>query len=49
MTCVTVSQVSLCTHRFVDKQDFLMRSEVREYEKERDARLNADVRNRSRA
>jgi Bucentaur or craniofacial development len=49
MTSVTVSQVSLCTHRFVDKQDFLMRSEVREYEKERDARLNADVRNRSRA
>lgn len=49
MTCVTIPQVSLCARRFVDKQNFLMRSEVREYEKERDARLNADVRNRSRA
>lgn len=30
-------------------QDFLARAEVREYEKARDQRLNADVRNRSRA
>jgi len=35
--------------RYVDKQDFLARAEVREYEKARDQRLNADVRNRSRA
>jgi Bucentaur or craniofacial development len=38
-----------CVCSFLDKQDFLVRSEVREYERERDARLNADVRNRSRA
>jgi len=37
------------TRRYLDRQDFLARSEVREYEKERDARLNSDVRNRSRA
>lgn len=35
--------------RYVDKQDFLARAEVREYEASRDSRLNADVRNRSRA
>lgn len=35
--------------RYVDKQDFLARAEVREYESSRDSRLNADIRNRSRA
>ncbi|KAF5833702.1 bucentaur or craniofacial development-domain-containing protein [Dunaliella salina] len=34
--------------KFLDKQDFLKRAELREYEKERDQRLASDVRNRGR-
>jgi len=34
--------------QFLDKQDFLKRAELREYEKERDKRLASDVRNRGR-
>jgi Bucentaur or craniofacial development len=33
---------------FLDRQAFLGRAELREYEKERDARLGSDVRNRGR-
>ena len=34
--------------KYLDRVDFLKRAELREYEKERDARLGADVRNRGR-
>lgn len=34
--------------KYLDRVDFLQRAELREYEKERDARLGADVRNRGR-
>lgn len=34
--------------KYLDKVDFLKRSELREYEKERDARLSGDVRSRGR-
>jgi hypothetical protein len=34
--------------QFLDKQDFLKRAELREYEMERDKRLAGDVRNRGR-
>ena len=33
---------------YLEEQDFLKRAELREYELERDARLNADVRTRGR-
>ena len=36
------------TDKYLDKVDFLKRAELREYEKERDARLGADVRSRGR-
>lgn len=34
--------------RYLERIDFLKRAELREYEKERDARLAADVRTRGR-
>ncbi|KAK9824451.1 hypothetical protein WJX72_010349 [[Myrmecia] bisecta] len=34
--------------KYLDKVDFLKRAELREYEKERDKRLQGDVRNRGR-
>ncbi len=33
---------------YLEEQDFLKRAELRDYELERDARLNADVRTRGR-
>jgi len=35
--------------KYLDKVDFLKRSEVREYEAERDKRLSGDIRNRARS
>ncbi len=34
--------------KYLDKVDFLKRSELRQYEKERDARLAGDIRSRGR-
>ncbi len=34
--------------KYLDKVDFLKRAELRQYEKERDARLGGDVRSRAR-
>ena len=34
--------------KYLDKVDFLKRAELREYEKERDARLGGDIRSRGR-
>ena len=34
--------------KYLDKVDFLKRTELKEYEKERDARLGGDVRSRGR-
>ena len=36
------------TDKYLDKVDFLKRAELREYEKERDARLGSDMRSRGR-
>ena len=34
--------------KYLDKVDFLKRAELRQYEKERDARLGGDIRSRGR-
>lgn len=34
--------------KYLDKVDFLKRTELKEYEKERDARLGGDIRSRGR-